>query len=91
MADQDRLMARLLLIEDDRETAEEVRAELRNHRFDVDWVADGLTGPDKARTGVADVLIIDRLLPGISLAIIEALQYQGVHTPVLVLSALGRC
>ena len=85
-------MARLLLIEDDIETAQEIKAELGDHGFDVDWVADGLTGPDKARTGVADVLIIDRLLPGMnSLAIIEALRYQGVHTPVLVLSALGRC
>jgi two-component system, OmpR family, response regulator len=81
---------RLLLIEDDRETAEEIRAELRDHGFDVDWVADGLTGLDKARTGVADVLIVDRLLPGMNgLAIIEALRSQGVHTPVLVLSALG--
>jgi two-component system, OmpR family, response regulator len=89
MTDQDRL-TRLLLIEDDRETAEEIRAELRDHGFDVDWVADGLTGLDKACTGVADVLIIDRLLPGMNgLAIIEALRSQGVHTPVLVLSALG--
>jgi len=89
MTDQDRL-ARLLLIEDDRETAEEIRAELRDQGFDVDWAADGLTGLDKARTGIADVLIIDRLLPGMNgLAIIEALRYQGVHTPVLVVSALG--
>jgi two-component system, OmpR family, response regulator len=90
MTDQDRLMARLLLIEDDRETAEEIKAELRDHGFDVDWAPDGPTGLDRARAGVADAMIIDRLLPGMDgLAIIEALRYQGVHTPVLVLSALG--
>jgi two-component system, OmpR family, response regulator len=90
MDGQDRPMARLLLIEDDRETAEEIRAELRDHGFDVDWAADGLTGLDSARTGDADAMIIDRMLPGMDgLAIIEALRYQGMRTPVLVLSALG--
>jgi two-component system, OmpR family, response regulator len=35
-------------------------------------------------------MIIDRMLPGMDgLTIIEALRYQGVRTPVLVLSALG--
>jgi two-component system, OmpR family, response regulator len=90
MTDQDRLMARLLLIEDDKETAEEIKAELHDHGFDVEWAADGLTGLDRARVGDADAMIIDRLLPGMDgLTIIEALRYQGVHTPVLVLSALG--
>jgi two-component system, OmpR family, response regulator len=90
MTDQDRLMARLLLIEDDKEMAEEIRAELTDHGFDVDWAADGLTGLDRACAGDADALIIDRLLPGVDgLTIIGALRYQGVRTPVLVLSALG--
>jgi two-component system OmpR family response regulator len=83
-------MASLLLIEDDRETAEELRAELREHGYDVEWAADGLAGLDRARTGDADAMIIDRMLPGMDgLAIIEALRYQGMRTPVLVLSALG--
>jgi two-component system, OmpR family, response regulator len=83
-------MARLLLIEDDKQTAEEIRAELSDHGYAVDWVADGLTGLDRARAGDADAMIIDRLLPGMDgLAIVEALRYQGVRTPVLVLSALG--
>src|ERR1700745_557286 len=90
MTDEDLLMARLLLIEDDKQTAEEIRAELGDHGFDVDWAADGLTGLDRARAGDADAMIIDRMLPGMDgLAIIEALRYQGVRTPVLVLSALG--
>jgi two-component system, OmpR family, response regulator len=83
-------MARLLLIEDDIETAQEIRAELGDHGFDVDWVADGLTGLDRARAWDADAMIIDRLLPGMDgLTVIEALRYQGVRAPVLVLSALG--
>src|SRR5246127_4909227 len=90
MTDQDQLMTRLLLIEDDKETAEEIKAELGEHGFDVDWAADGLTGLDRARAADADAMIIDRMLPGMDgLTIIEALRYQGVRTPVLVLSALG--
>jgi two-component system, OmpR family, response regulator len=83
-------MVRLLLVEGDKETAEEIRAELGNHGFDVDWAADGLTGLDRARAGGADAIIIDQLLPEMDgLTIIEALRYQGMRTPVLVLSALG--
>ena len=83
-------MARVLLIEDDKETSDEIRAELGEHGFEVDWAANGIEGLDKARGGHADVMIIDRLLPGMDgLTIVEALRRDGVRTPVLVLSALG--
>jgi two-component system OmpR family response regulator len=84
------VLARVLLIEDDKETAEEIRAELGEHGFEVDWAANGIEGLDKARGGHADVMIIDRLLPGMDgLTIVEALRRDGARTPVLVLSALG--
>jgi len=84
------LMAKVLLIEDDKETADEIRAELGQHDFAVDWAADGIEGLDKARSGGAEVMIVDRMLPGMDgLTIIEALRREGIRTPVLVLSALG--
>jgi two-component system, OmpR family, response regulator len=84
------MTARLLLIEDDKETADEIRAELGDRGFDVDWAATGIEGLDKARLGEAEAIIVDRLLPGMDgLTIIEALRQEGVRTPVLVLSALG--
>jgi two-component system OmpR family response regulator len=83
-------MPRVLLIEDDQETADEIRAELGDRGFDVDWAANGIEGLDKARSGGAEAMIIDRLLPGMDgLTIIEALRHEGARTPVLVLSALG--
>lgn len=83
-------MPRLLLIEDDRETAGEITAELAERGFDIDWAATGIEGLDKARAGKADVMVVDRLLPGVDgLAIIEAARKDLVRTPVLVLSALG--
>src|SRR5438128_3803545 len=57
-------MPRLLLIEDDKETADEIRAELGDRGFDVDWAANGIEGLDKARAGGAEVMIVGRLLPG---------------------------
>jgi two-component system, OmpR family, response regulator len=84
------LMARVLLIEDDRETAKEIMAELVDRGFEVDWAATGIDGLDKARSGEPNVMIVDRLLPGMDgLTIIEALRKGDVRTPVLVLSALG--
>ena len=83
-------MPRALLIEDDRETADEIVAELVERGFVVEWAATGIEGLDKARVADADVMIVDRLLPGIDgLTIIEVIRKEHVRTPVLVLSALG--
>jgi len=90
MARGNKSMPRVLLIEDDKETADEIRAELGDRGFDVDWAANGMEGLDKARSGNAEAMIIDRLLPGMDgLTIIEALRREGMRTPVLVFSALG--
>ncbi|MBO0712474.1 MAG: response regulator transcription factor [Acetobacteraceae bacterium] len=83
-------MPRLLLIEDDHETAKEITAEFVDLGFDVTWVATGIEGLDQARAGQADVIVVDRLLPGMDgLTIVEALRKDRLCTPVLVLSALG--
>jgi two-component system OmpR family response regulator len=87
---QDEPMAKLLLIEDDQETADEIVAELVDRGFDVDWASNGVEGLDKARSGAAEAIIVDRMLPGMDgLTIIEALRREGMRAPVLVLSALG--
>jgi two-component system OmpR family response regulator len=84
------IMPRLLLIEDDCETAGEIMAELAERGYEVDWAASGIDGLDKARAGTADVMVVDRLLPEVDgLTIIEAARKEQVRTPVLVLSALG--
>src|SRR5579863_8325536 len=83
-------MSKLLLIEDDDETAVEVVGELTHRGYLVDRAATGLVGIELARAGDHDVLIVDRLLPEIDgLTIIETLRREHKRTPVLVLSALG--
>jgi two-component system, OmpR family, response regulator len=84
------LMAKILLIEDDDETAEEIAAELADRGFEVEWSSNGIDGLEKARALHPDAMIVDRMLPGIEgLAVIETLRKEQVRTPVLVLSALG--
>ena len=84
------LMARVLLIEDDDETAVEIAAELTDRGFEVEWSFNGLDGLAKARDLKPDAMIVDRLLPGMDgLTVIESLRKDQVRTPVLVLSALG--
>ena len=83
-------MTKVLLIEDDGETAGEIAAELADRGFDVEWSSNGLDGLAKARDLRPDAMIVDRLLPGMDgLTVIESLRKDQVRTPVLVLSALG--
>jgi two-component system OmpR family response regulator len=84
------LMTKVLLIEDDDETAGEIAAELADRGFDVEWASNGLDGLARARDLRPDAMIVDRLLPGMDgLTVIESLRKEQVRTPVLVLSALG--
>ena len=79
----------ILVVEDERELAEEIRLELQASGHSVqlsETVDDGLRA---ARSGVA-VLVIDRMLHGEDgLSIIEALRDEGNATPALVISALS--
>ena len=81
---------RLLLIEDDRETARYLAKAFAEAGHAVDTSADGEDGLAIAREGRFDVLIVDRMLPGRDgLSIVRTLRAEGVTTPVLFLSALG--
>ncbi len=83
-------MSRVLTIEDDAITAQEIVAELGSHGLHVDWVADGREGLVRAVSGDYDVITLDRMLPGLDgLAIVTTLRRIGVATPVLMLSALS--
>lgn len=83
-------MPRVLTIEDDAVTAEEIATELRSHGFDVDLAADGVAGLELALHGGYDVITLDRMLPGLDgLALVARLRNLGITTPVLMISALS--
>ena len=81
---------RILVIEDDAETAEHLVDCLQTSGFSVDLAADGEDGLERARSADYVVMTVDRMLPGIDgIEVIRRLRDEGVMTPALILSALG--
>ncbi len=81
---------RVLIIEDDSETATFLVKALKESGHTADWASDGISGLELAREGAFDVLLVDRMLPELDgLSVIQTLRKEGNQTPVLVLSALG--
>jgi len=79
---------RVLVIEDNQEIAEALRAMLARQRFAVDVAADGDQGLDHILRGTYDVAIVDVVLPkrdGFSIC--RTARAEGVQTPLLVLTA----
>jgi two-component system OmpR family response regulator len=82
---------RILVIEDDVETAGYLRKGLNESGHVVDHAATGPDGLAMALADSYDALIVDRMLPGLDgLTLIKSLREQEVATPVLILSALGQ-
>ena len=82
---------RLLIIEDDRESADYLVKAFREVGHVADRAGDGEEGLAMAESGAYDVLIVDRMLPKRDgLSVIGALRGEGNQTPALILSALGQ-
>ena len=81
---------RILVIEDDADTAAYMVKGLKESGYVVDHAADGKDGMFHAMSGNYDALIVDRMLPNVDgLSIIQAIRAAGIKTPALILSALG--
>jgi two-component system, OmpR family, response regulator len=81
---------RLLVVEDDRETAEQLVDFLSTSGYQVDLAGDGNDGLTRARSADYAVMTIDRMLPDTDgLAVIRRLREGGILTPALIVSALG--
>jgi two-component system, OmpR family, response regulator len=81
---------RILVIEDDRETADQIVEFLAANGYEGDLAVDGDEGLSRARSADYAVMTIDRMLPGIDgIAVIRRLREEGIVTPALIVSALG--
>lgn len=81
---------KLLLVEDDATTADYVAGGLRQEGHAVDHVENGRDGLIRATAEAYDVLIVDRMLPGLDgLSMVKALRAAHCLTPALFLTALG--
>jgi len=81
---------RLLLVEDDQDTARLIAKGLRQERYFVDVAHDGQTGLDNAQKADYSLIILDVRLPAKDgWTVCRELREQEIHTPVLMLTAIG--
>ena len=83
-------MMRALIIEDDEVVAKFIAKGLRQHGYLVDVARDGRDGLFHALEEAYDVMVVDRMLPGLDgLSVLKTVRSAGNTTPILVLSALA--
>ncbi|MCC6920100.1 MAG: response regulator transcription factor [Alphaproteobacteria bacterium] len=81
---------KILVVEDDKRTLSFVTRGLSEAGHVADAVQDGTAGLKAARDGEYDVVILDRMLPGMSgLDILQQLRSEHVRTPILMLTAMS--
>jgi two-component system OmpR family response regulator len=80
---------KILLLEDDAQTARYIEKGLRSAGHVVDVCTTGRDAIFHASDGAYDVLIIDRMVPGVDgLAALKALRVTGVTTPTIFLTSM---
>ena len=83
-------MSSILLIEDNRDYAATLRANLEREGYDVSVAANGVDGLALARRSEPDLIILDLMLPAMSgYAVLQRLRDEGRDAPVLIMTALG--
>jgi DNA-binding response OmpR family regulator len=83
-------MARILIVEDNRNLAHGLRTNLEYEGHAADVADDGVSGLALARARRHDLVLLDLMLPGLDgLGLLETLRGEGIETPVLVLTARG--
>ena len=81
---------RILFVEDDADTLQFVTASLEQAGHMVVSMKDGRDGLFEATGGGFDVIVVDRMLPGLDgLSLVKALRAAGDTVPVLMLTAVG--
>lgn len=81
---------RVLVVEDDRETAEYICSSLKALGHVTKHAPDGKQGFLDALDNDFDVMVVDRMLPGLDgLSLVKSVRGAKVATPILFLSALG--
>ena len=83
---------RVLVVEDDPQTAAFLGKGLREEGHAVDHAENGKDGLFLASTESYDVIVLDRMLPGLDgLTVLRTLRGAGNRTPGWHCSAGGRC
>ena len=79
---------KLLLVDDEVRLVEALSHTLKKNGYVVDTAIDGISGFELACSGIYDVIILDRMLPGRDgMSILQELRAQSINAPVLFLTA----
>ena len=78
----------MLIIEDEIEIADGIKAILEKEGYQTDVVYDGLSGLDELLSNIYDLALLDIMLPKISgLDVLRSARNSGIVTPVILLTA----
>ncbi|WP_407166547.1 response regulator transcription factor [Bradyrhizobium sp. ORS 111] len=81
---------RILVVEDDPETAGQLVEQLTTSGYDVDLAANGREALNQGAARDYAVITIDRMLPDIDgIAVMRQMRDDGIAVPFLIISALG--
>jgi two-component system OmpR family response regulator len=81
---------RILVVEDDPETAGQLVESLKTSGYEVDLATNGNEALSRGAVGDYAVITIDRMLPDIDgIAVMRQLRDDGIAAPFLIVSALG--
>jgi len=81
---------KILIVEDDAATADYIAKGLGEAGYACEVTGNGRDGLFLASEGIFDLIIADRMLPGLDgLAMLNAIRAAGITTPALILSALA--
>lgn len=81
---------KILIVEDEHKIANSLKIGLEQELMVVDVCYDGEEGFDLAFSQDYDVIVLDLMLPKMDgLAVCKKLRAEGIHTPILVLTAKG--
>jgi DNA-binding response OmpR family regulator len=79
---------RALLVEDDREIANQIAEILKSERFDVTIAPDGEEGLDEALSRSYGLVVLDVMLPKMNgWEVCDEIRHAGINTPILMLTA----
>ena len=80
---------RILVVEDEHKIAGAIKRGLEQESYAVDVAYDGDEGLSSALTGEYDLIVLDRMLPGLveGVDICKEVRANGIHTPIIMLTA----
>ncbi|MGN0484845.1 MAG: response regulator transcription factor [Lachnospiraceae bacterium] len=82
---------RILIIEDDEALCEALQVQLETAGYDVDLCHNGMDAPFYAMQQHADLILLDRMLPGIDgLTVLKMLRQNHIQTPIILATAMSQ-